>query len=373
MRVESKFMILFFSSPIGLGHITRDIAIINKIMELYKYNNFEFITGSTAFEFISNLNGSAYNNRLSIYNLYNPPDFSITKGKLNNGFLWLLKYLYYYRNCKRQLKGFFNQGKNIDTKKCNNYIDLIISDEDLASLSSPESNKYKKIFITDILKTKFSNFFVFSKIEEKLNSQMYKIIKDSDLVIIPETGHDHDNFFYVGPIVREIFKTRIELRKKLSFEKKTILVSPGGTTAGSFLLKKTIESFLRLKNNNDYDLVIISNKNIQLPKLNENCRYIGLQNNGHEYIYASDLIISLAGKSTIDESMVYGTPGIFIPIKNHFEQEQRAKLLGFKYNDIHNMDKILETAISNEINNRLKKVENGVLKAAQIIYQVLNN
>ena len=38
-------MIWFFSSPIGLGHITRDIAIINKIMQLFNYNNFEIVTG----------------------------------------------------------------------------------------------------------------------------------------------------------------------------------------------------------------------------------------------------------------------------------------------------------------------------------------
>ena len=63
---------------------------------------------------------------------------------------------------------------------------------------------------------------------------------------------------------------------------------------------------------------------IILPKMGSNCRYIGIVGNGHEYIKACDLIISLAGKSTIDESMVYGTPGIFIPIKNHFEQEHQS-------------------------------------------------
>ena len=136
-------------------------------------------------------------------------------------------------------------------------------------------------------------------------------------------GEDKDNFFYVGPIVREINNNKDELRKKLSFDKKTILVSTGGTNAGLYLLKKTIESFSRIKNKNEYDLVILSNDNIALPNLGLNCRYVGIVGNGHEYVNACDLVISLAGKSTIDESMVYGTPGIFIPIKNHFEQEHR--------------------------------------------------
>ncbi len=40
--------------------------------------------------------------------------------------------------------------------------------------------------------------------------------------------------------------------------------------------------------------------------------------------------------------MVYGIPGIFIPIKNHFEQEDRAKSLGFKYEDIYKLDTLME-------------------------------
>ena len=44
---------------------------------------------------------------MRIYNLYNPPIFSVVDGKLNHGFAWLLKYLYYYNNCKKNLKKFF--------------------------------------------------------------------------------------------------------------------------------------------------------------------------------------------------------------------------------------------------------------------------
>ena len=58
----------------------------------------------------------------------------------------------------------------------------------------------------------------------------------------------------------------------------------------------------------------------------------------HEIIFASDvLLISLAGKSTIDEANAYGTPAIFIPIKGHFEQEDNAKEQGFVFEDIKNL------------------------------------
>ena len=43
-----------------------------------------------------------------------------------------------------------------------------------------------------------------SLIERKMNKSMMKIIKNCDVVIIPEKGDDQDNIKRVGPIVREI-------------------------------------------------------------------------------------------------------------------------------------------------------------------------
>jgi UDP-N-acetylglucosamine--N-acetylmuramyl-(pentapeptide) pyrophosphoryl-undecaprenol N-acetylglucosamine transferase len=94
--------------------------------------------------------------------------------------------------------------------------------------------------------------------------------------------------------------------------------------------------------------------------------------NIHEYIFAVDLVISLAGKSTIDECNVYGTPGIFIPIKNHFEQEERAKKLGFSFEDIYRLEEILEEYLSNIGTRKKYRVKNGVSQAAQIISKYLN-
>jgi UDP-N-acetylglucosamine--N-acetylmuramyl-(pentapeptide) pyrophosphoryl-undecaprenol N-acetylglucosamine transferase len=360
-------MILFFSSPIGLGHITRDIAIMDKIKRFYGYNNFGFVTGSTAFDVISKINKSFYNHMLSTSNLYNPPNFSVIDGKLVHGFLWVLKYLCYYHNCKSHLKKFFYSGG------CQNvFPDLIISDEDFASLGFTKDLGIKRVFVTDVLNTRFGKSFLFSQFEKVLNHSMCNLIKSSECVILPEFGEDKDNFFYVGPIVREIYITREALRKKLSFDRTTILVSTGGTDAGLYLLRKTIESFSRIRNSSECELVILSTRYAELPK-SIKCRYLGIMGNGHEFVQAADLVISLGGKSTIDECMVYGTPGIFIPIRNHFEQEHRAKLVGFKYDDIFKLDGLIEEKLCSVRDNRVEKVENGVSKAAKIIYQILNN
>src|ERR671938_450236 len=101
-------------------------------------------------------------------------------------------------------------------------------------------------------------------------------------------------------------------------------------------------------------------------------RNVGLVNNLHEYIYASDLVISLAGRSTMDESMVYGIPGIFIPIKNHFEQEDCAKRLGYKHEDIFKIERLIEDNLSTSNNvgsNDIQVNTKGAEKAARLILE----
>ena len=128
---------------------------------------------------------------------------------------------------------------------------------------------------------------------------------------------------------------RSELRKKFGMQRQTILVSIGGTSAGKYFIEMAIRAHKKLTMKMDIDMIVAYG-----PSLHKNgiyhskCKPIGFVNNLHEYVYAADLIISLAGRSTIYESIVYGTPGIFIPVKNHFEQEDNAGRLGYTYDDI---------------------------------------
>ncbi|HET6458849.1 MAG TPA: glycosyltransferase, partial [Nitrosopumilaceae archaeon] len=168
----------------------------------------------------------------------------------------------------------------------------------------------------------------------------------------------------VGPIVRSTMQTRDELRKKFLFNKKTIAVSVGGTNAGKFLIDAVIDVFKKIKL--DAELVIVSGPSLKID--NDTIRNFGFVNNLHEIIYAADLIISLAGKSTIDESKHYGTPGIFIPIKGHFEQEENAKECGFSFNDLLR----LESLIPEKINEKRIQVNfDGAQKAANLIKKLL--
>ena len=338
--------LLFFTSPIGLGHATRDIAIAKKLIKLDA--QISFVSGQAAHSLISS---QGYD----VVNAYHPKGFFIHCGQLRRPVIWLLRYLSYYRDCKRISEGIVTSRQS----------DIIVSDEDLASIQVADKLNKKRILISDITETHFTHGLL-SLVEKKMNKSMRKIMSRCDCVIIPDFGTDEGNIIHVGPIVREVDSDRNALRKRLGFDKKTIVVSVGGTDAGRQLIDKSLEAFDKVRKRLDLDLVVVAGPLVTLPpQLSDNIRTKGFIDNLHEYICAADVVISLAGRSTMDESIVYGTPGIFIPIKDHFEQECGAKRFGYRYQDIFRLETLIEEALNL---NRTACINNdGALKAAKVI------
>jgi len=346
-------MVLFFASPIGLGHATRDIAICEELKSLTR-EKISVITGSPAYDIFLNYG-------YSVENVYNPEQFDIDSSMvLRSPLKWLFKYFMYYRRCKQIATGFLDKRD-----------DLIVSDEDFASIAIGEKKDHKRVVITDLLETHFLSG-MFATIESRMNKSMQKMLAKCNRVIIPDFGEDVDNISYVGPIVRKSSTpNRDQLRKKLGIEKRTILISIGGTSAGRYLIEKALIAYNKLKSEMDLDLLVATGPS--LSKFEDNhadYRNVGFVDNLHEFIYASDLVVSLAGRSTIDESRVYGTPGIFIPIKDHFEQEQNARKLGYSYEDISRLETLMRETIEKGRPNN-PKIENGAQIAAKIIMEMI--
>lgn len=333
----------FFSSPIGLGHVTRDIAIANNFENI----SIKFVTGSGATKILKNLD-------FKVEDIYIPPQFIVENGMLKNSTRWLWNYYQYYKRCKKSAKKIID----VDSPR------LVISDEDFASLTVAQNKKIPTVLITDIVQTNFVNGIT-SFIEKKMNKSMQVIMKKCDTVIIPENGPDEGNIRRVGPIVRQINFSREELRKKFSFDKKTIIVSIGGTDAGLFLIEKTLEAILKI--NQDVNAIVVSGPTLS-KKFGDHIRNLGFVSNLHEIIFAADVIVSLAGKSTIDEARAYGTPGIFIPIKGHFEQEDNAREEGFVFEDINKLDKLILEKLEQKRNPLETK---GAINAYNIIKKLI--
>ncbi|MGB8641408.1 MAG: glycosyltransferase [Nitrososphaeraceae archaeon] len=359
-------VVLFFTSPIGLGHATRDIAICEKLRSLTN-DKILFVTGSAAYTIISNKGYVAYD-------VYTPNNFQVNYSMhLQSMIKWLIQYVSYYKRCKIIAQHFIekNNERNL----------LIVSDEDFASITVGKNRNMKRILITDILKTHFLKGLP-SIIEYGMNRSLERMIRSCDHVIIPDYGSDVDNKSYIGPIVRELTTIdREALRKKFEMYKPTILLTIGGTTSGKYLIEMTIKAFKKLRMKLDINLLIVSGLSVEVQdKLlctsnTDNIINLGFVNNLHEYIYASDLVVSLAGRSTIDESIVYKTPGIFIPIKNHFEQEENARRMGYNYEDIFRLESLI-TEKFNKMSltaNDKNITQVGSEKAAKIILETLES
>jgi len=334
----------FFSSPIGLGHVTRDIAIKNN----FKNITADFVTGSGAAKILKKL-------EIQVNDVYNPPSFIVENGTLKSPAKWLWNYYQYYKDCK-------NISQKILQK---NNPKAVISDEDFASLTVAQEMGIPTVLITDILETHFTKGLA-SFIEKKMNKSMLEIIKKCEVVILPEIGGTENNIQRVGPIVRQTDHSREQLREKFSFKKKTIIISIGGTDVGLFLIEKALGAISKI--NQDVEVVIVSGPSVD--KKYDNVKNLGFVENLHEIIYAADILISLAGKSTIDEANAYGTPAIFIPIKGHFEQEDNAKEQGFVFEDVERLEKL----ITSKLEEKRKQVNTeGAKKAAKIIQSLIDN
>jgi UDP-N-acetylglucosamine--N-acetylmuramyl-(pentapeptide) pyrophosphoryl-undecaprenol N-acetylglucosamine transferase len=334
--------LVFFSSPIGLGHATRDVAIAKNLGNTSK----RFVSGGAAPSIF-------LQDGFDVDDLYIPPAFQVENGRLEQPLKWLFRYYSYYKRCKK-----------VSLQILKTYQPrLVASDEDFASLVIAQEMGIKTILVTDILKTNFAKG-IGTIIERQMNKSMKNIIEKCDLVILPENGKNEDNIVRVGPIVRSTSQSREQLREKFAFDKKTIVVSIGGTNSGRFLIEEIIK--IHSKINPDFELVIVSGPSFQMN--HPNIRNLGFVNNLHEIIFAADLVISLAGKSTIDESRHYGTPGIFIPIKDHFEQEENAKEIGYTYNDISRLDKLILEKIDEKRNPQPLE---GAKKAAELVRNFL--
>lgn len=326
--------VLFFTSPIGLGHASRDAAIGMHM------TNVRFLTGDPATGMLSEYG-------FDVDGPYRPPAFDVIDGKLHRTTMWLAKYYRYYKRCRK-----------IARKALQRYRpDLVVSDEDFAAIAEAQSRGIPTVLITDILESHFTAGLS-GMIEKRMNRAMRSMMDRCDAVIIPETGTDKGNLKRVGPIVREIAQDRVSLRQDYGMNRKTILVTVGGTDAGRFLLDAMGPVSEQMAK--EADIITVSG-----PTLGGR-----LVRDLHQMIYAADLVVSLAGRSTIDEAAAYGTPGIFIPISGHFEQEANAQRAGYDASDI---NKLYQLVRSRLYSVRGRVDTGGTQRAAAVIHSILQD
>ena len=128
---------------------------------------------------------------------------------------------------------------------------------------------------------------------------------------------------------------RADLR---SGDSMVVLFSSSGSGISRFLFHRSLEAFMRVCADSD----VFATTGVGGPPIREKkVRELGVVRDNQNLVAASDLVISTAGKSTIDESASSGTPMIAIPIKNHAEQERNAAELGFTFGDVDRLEELI--------------------------------
>lgn len=327
-------MISFFASPIGLGHSTRDIAMAGHLGDV------SFVSGGGAARMLREAD-------MKVRDEYDPPHFSVRGGGLRGRARWLWEYYNYYKRCRGIARRIIREDRP----------ELVVSDEDFASVAEARDMGIPCVLVTDILETRFVRWPA-SMIERRMNRAMQEMVRGCDMIIMPEYGPDEGNIRRVGPIVRHTEKTREQARKDLGLDRKTVLITAGGTDAGRFLIEAALDAAADI----DADVLVASGPSMQdgFP----GARNLGFVKDLHEVIMAADVVVSLAGRSTIDEARAYGTPGIFIPVRGHFEQEDNAAREGYVHADIGRLGELVQEKLKEA---RGPADPGGAKKAAELI------
>jgi UDP-N-acetylglucosamine--N-acetylmuramyl-(pentapeptide) pyrophosphoryl-undecaprenol N-acetylglucosamine transferase len=326
--------ILYAVSPIGLGHASRAIAIASRLTE--RGFDVQFATGPPAAAFLASYG-------YKTHDIVRAPLPYESNGKILFSALWYTRYWFGYRRSRPRMLRLIEEMREPE---------LIIGDEEFSSVSLAVEKGLKNAMITDERELGFARNFIARKIEGRIGEWYATLQNRASCLIVPDFGTDEGNVRYVTPVVRDLTMDRRQtlLQFGLPGDARIIVTSMSGSGIGKYLVDATINAFVRARLEGVM-LVIVGGRRSAPASHPTSIRHLGFVRDNQNLIAASELVVSLAGKSTIDEASSYGVPIIAIPLKNHFEQERNAGSLGFSYDDIRRLDSL----IAEQIGKKKKK------------------
>ncbi len=316
--------VLYGISPIGLGHATRSLVLSERLKK--EGVDVRLFSGGKAAEFIRGLG-------TSIEDVVDDPVPTVVNGEMKRSAIWYTRSWFALRRTIKRTERLFDSYQP----------DLVVCDEEFSGMVLAERRGTKRVFISDELMLGFGRTWLSRKIEERVD-RWYKRLQGSvDLLIVPEFGKDSGNTKYVGPVVRAPTLSHGETRKKYGLpEGKMVLFSMSGSGIGDYLMRETMDVIKNDTIPGAY-LVVSGNRG---PKVGDSkVLDLGVVDDNQNLISSADLVVSTAGKSTIDEARSAGTPIITIPIKNHAEQERNAAALGFSYESLADLPALMRQKI----------------------------
>lgn len=333
----------------GLGHATRAVALARGLQierpELY----FLFLAGVPALDLVVASGFDALTAPPS-------PDWPARDGVLGPIWKWYVDYARYLRVARR----FLREEGDWD------YYRFLLSDGELASVREAVRHRVPTALIVDGIRHDFARDIRSRAIEGYGNFWFSRLARRIDLILTQEPGPRWPNVRHIDPIVRSFSAPRQQLRDELFFRKKTILVTGGGTAIGEFLVRAAMRAFREL-DLDDASMVVVSGPKLKVDPAPGVYTY-GFLPNLQDYVLAADLVITTAGKGTVNETRAAGTPVIAIPPRGQAEAERNAAELGYRFEDLNRLKELIPEKLAL---GRLPTRPTGNLEAVQMLLEFL--
>jgi UDP-N-acetylglucosamine--N-acetylmuramyl-(pentapeptide) pyrophosphoryl-undecaprenol N-acetylglucosamine transferase len=329
-RPAAQLKVLYGVSPIGLGHATRAVAVGEELAS--EGADPLFATGGNAAGFIRSYG-------FEVEDVVTEPVPHVVHGEMKNASLWYLRYWIGFRRSKKRIGHLMARIRP----------DLVVGDEEFAGLELAKERGLRHAMISDELELGFARSWLAERIERRAERWYRALAQSVDMLIVPDEGKDEGNVHHVGPIVRNATKSREEVRSELSIPsgQRIVFLSLSGAGLSNHLVEPTIEA---VRGAADVTLLIAGNrgKKIEGQRVND----LGVVRDNQNLVAAADLVVSTAGKSTIDEAFNFGTPIIAIPMKNHAEQERNGSALGYRFEDVHRLGELVRSKLGKRMDPR---------------------
>ena len=280
--------------------------------------------------------------------LVSEPSPRVSGGEMKGAALW------YFRSWL----SFRSDVPRIQTLVRDTNPDLVVCDEEFSGMEAARSAGKRRAFLSDELELGFARSWPARMLERRVYGWYRRLQAEVDLLIVPEPGEDKGNERHIGPIVREAREGRDEVKRKYGLpEGRMVLLSLSGSGLGGFLVTPAVKA---VKDASLPGIFLAITGNRGKPVRSDGVFDLGLVPDNESLVAAADLVISTAGKSTIDEARAAGSPLVVIPIKNHAEQERNAAALGFAHRDVFRLAEL----VRERIGTRSSPVASGGAKEA---------
>ncbi|MEE8375902.1 MAG: alpha/beta fold hydrolase [Acidimicrobiia bacterium] len=396
--------VLYISSPIGLGHARRDMAIADELREIHPDIEIDWLAQDPVTRVLEAKGENIHPaSRLMANESAHIEDES---GEHD---------LAVFQALREMDEIFLSNFMLIDEVIEAGQYDLVIGDEswevDYHLHENPNLKKTSYAWMTDFVgyvpmaSRGDREAFVAADYNAEMISQIarYKRVRDKaifvgspediidgtfgrDLPVIREWTEDNYDFAgYVTGFDPAALGDRAELREELGYhpDEKVCIVSVGGSGVGGHLIRRVVEAYPTAKDVvSDLRMIVVTGPRIDPESLPQvaGVEYRAYVDRLYRHLAAVDLAIVQGGLTTTMELTASKVPFIYVPLRNHFEQNfhVRARLDRYRagrhmeYEDVQpdNLAAVMSEEIGREV-DYLDVETDGAAKAATMIGELI--